>query len=206
MVEKSSSSWVKEDLAEEPDTQLYRSLHNSFWMHIDESGDVPEEFLSIKGEYKGDGSYNTDISLDWSKYCEPAVSLIRKFILRCCRKRSLEIKEIIDFLNIHPTHNVNEDELSANDLNINDRVISTANREYAIFKFNIKELLELIKRRNLPIKLEHDPITEITDRDKFLNRAHSIIDRISGRNYTKIRILLSDIASWVDGLEPKLEE
>lgn len=109
-------------------------------------------------------------------------------------------------LNIHPTHNVNEDELSANDLNINDRVISTANREYTIFKFNIKELLELIKKRNLPIKLEHDPITEITDRDKFLNRAHSIIDRISGRNYTKIRILLSDIASWVDGLEPKLEE
>ena len=69
-------------------------------------------------------------------------------------------------------------------------------------EINIADLKNCIDENNFPIIIEHDPVKKINRKNKYLNKAHSIIYGLTIINYTKIRTEISEISSWSEGYEP----
>ena len=75
-------------------------------------------------------------------------------------------------------------------------------KKIGIMEINNADLKKCIEENNFPIIIEHDPIKKITKKNKFLNKAHSIIYGLTITNYTKIRTEISEISRWSEGYQP----
>ena len=70
-----------------------------------------------------------------------------------------------------------------------------------IVELKVGELRPVIKKADLPLDIEHDPIrTQIEGIQ--LNRAHSLINGIKKTNKTKVKRLFSKIAQWARDMAP----
>jgi len=180
---------------------FFRGINKIIWQYWGEDiSDIQENFITFprKSEVK------PDLSADWSKFCQnPKDTLIRLCLTSYSRKHKIPISRAIQDLGI--SLNTSIYGLSIKDLEISDDFVLEARKKNGIIRFQIGELMKLIKKEQLPIKLKHDPIKKTDGINLFLNHAHSIIEGFSRINYTKIRSLLRDIAKWCKGFEPIIE-
>lgn len=65
---------------------------------------------------------------------------------------------------------------------------------WGIIRLDIGDLKTIIKEKDLPIEIKHDPISS--------NRSHTLLLNIHRGNKAKIRRELSKIAYWISGMKP----
>ncbi|MHA1491458.1 MAG: hypothetical protein ACTSRI_17620 [Promethearchaeota archaeon] len=180
---------------------LFRGINRNIWQFWGEDiSNIQENFITFSWK----SETTPKLSVDWNKFCQnPKDTLIRLFLTSYSRKHKISISKAIQDLGISLSASIYG--LSIKDLEIPDDIVLEARKKNGIIRFQIGELMKLIEEKLLPIRLKHDPIKEINEKNPFLNRAHSIIEGFSRTNLTKIRALLCDIAQWVEGFEPIIE-
>ncbi len=180
---------------------LFRGINRNIWKYWgDDITDIQENFITFPRKPE----LQLELSVDWSKFCQnPKDLLNRLFLISYSRKQKISISRAIQDLDI--SLSTSKYGLSIKDLKIPDDIILKARKINGIFRFQIGELLELIKEKQLPINLKHDPIKKTNEINHFLDRAHSVIEGFSRTNYLRIRALMCDKAKWCIGLEPIIE-
>lgn len=199
MAQKNPTLWQKEPIGNFlPQHLLFRGISRNIWKSWgDDISDIQQNFIT----FSKNPETLYELSVDWSKYCQNPKDLLNKLFLKWySRKHEISISLAIQNLGI--LQNTSIYGLSINDLTIPNNIFLEARKINGILRFHVDEFLNIIEENQFPLRLIHDPNKTTNSENPFLNRAHSVIKGFTKTNYTKIRTLLSDIAKWVQDLEP----